>query len=333
MTRPAPAGTSGSADAAPSAHVLLLFTVVVLSWGTSWLPIRYQIDEALPEVTLFWRFAGADVLLWGLVWWRGAQWRYPPGVHLRLVLMGCSMFGVNYLVMYNAAYDLPTGMLAVIFSTASLYGFAFDALFFGRRTGPRALAGVAVGFAGLTLVFLPQVTGTAFNAAMAHAFGLAIVATAMFATGSSFAAATQKRGVSVRGSAAWACLYGSIAMALIVVARGGDFSVPLKTTYLLSLGWHIVVATAIALSVMPRAKASPSVTRPEGIGRLRVRFISRSISASHHMLSAPDAPPPMAMNRIAASATTGWTGTGATTRPTSAVKTTSDMTRGLSSAK
>ena len=71
---------------------------------------------------------------------------------------------------------------------------------------------------------------------------------------------------------------------------------------------------------------------PEGMGRDCVRFITRSISASYHMFSAPEAPPPSAMNRIAAKPTTGGTPTGATIRPTKAVNTTSDMTRGLSSA-
>ena len=83
----------------------------------------------------------------------------------------------------------------------------------------------------------------------------------------------------------------------------------------------------------PSAIASPSVTLPAGIGRLRVRFITRSISASHHMFSAPEAPPPTAMNRIAQKPITGCTATGAATRPTRAVNTTRDMTRGLSSAK
>ncbi len=84
---------------------------------------------------------------------------------------------------------------------------------------------------------------------------------------------------------------------------------------------------------MPRPSASPGATRPAGIGRRAVRFISASISASHHMFSAPEAPAPTAMHRIATKATTGCRGTGATSNPTSAVNTTSDITRGLSRAK
>ena len=259
--RSGPAVSAAGTGTAPPARTLLLFIVVVLCWGTGWLPIRYQVDEAPPEVTLFWRFAAADKLLWAIVWWRGAEWRYSPSIHVRLALMGMSMFGINYLIMYNAAYAAPTGMLAVIFSTASLYGFALDAIFFGRRAGPRALTGVLLGLAGLVIVFLPQVTGATFNAAMAYGFGLAILATAMFAIGSSFAAATQKQGVSVRGSTAWACLYGCLAMALIVLVRGDSFAIPLKTTYLVALGWHIVVATAIAFS------AYVALVGAAGIGR------------------------------------------------------------------
>ena len=51
------------------------------------------------------------------------------------------------------------------------------------------------------------------------------------------------------------------------------------------------------------------------------------------MFSAPEAPPPTAMNRMAQKPIIGCTGAGAASRPTSAVNTTSDMTRGFSSAK
>jgi hypothetical protein len=57
-----------------------------------------------------------------------------------------------------------------------------------------------------------------------------------------------------------------------------------------------------------------------------------SISASHHIFKEPDAPPPIAMNKIAQKASTGCKLTGAAIKPTKAVKTTNDITRGLSKA-
>ncbi len=85
-------------------------------------------------------------------------------------------------------------------------------------------------------------------------------------------------------------------------------------------------------SARPIPSASPGATRPPGSGRLRVRFITASMSASYHMFNAPEAPAPSAMNRIAANPSTGCKPTGATKRPTSAVNTTSDITRGFISA-
>ncbi len=50
------------------------------------------------------------------------------------------------------------------------------------------------------------------------------------------------------------------------------------------------------------------------------------------MFIAPEAPAPTAMQRIAVNASTGCIWPGAITRPTSAVKITSDITRGFNSA-
>ena len=85
--------------------------------------------------------------------------------------------------------------------------------------------------------------------------------------------------------------------------------------------------------ISPKVSASSGRMRPDGIGRLAVRAMTASISASYHMLSAPDAPAPTAIASTAMIAMKGLVATGAATSPTKAVKTTSDITRGFSSAK
>ncbi len=92
------------------------------------------------------------------------------------------------------------------------------------------------------------------------------------------------------------------------------------------------ITTAKPASASPIASASPRSTRPDGIGRRAVRVISASMSLSHHMLSAPAAPAPTAMQMTAARPITGCTRTGAQTSPTTAVKTTRRITRGFRSS-
>ena len=68
---------------------------------------------------------------------------------------------------------------------------------------------------------------------------------------------------------------------------------------------------------------------PRGIGRIAVRVMTASISASYHMLSTPAAPAPAAMARTAARVVSGSSRPGALLNPTSAVKTASIITRGF----
>ncbi len=80
---------------------------------------------------------------------------------------------------------------------------------------------------------------------------------------------------------------------------------------------------------VPKLNASVPETRPRGKGRAVVRAIRASISASYHILSAPDAPAPTAIDRIAINPMTGCNEPGAATIAASAVKMTSVMTRGF----
>jgi len=66
------------------------------------------------------------------------------------------------------------------------------------------------------------------------------------------------------------------------------------------------VITEKNASVIPKVSASGRVMRPRGIGRLAVRDIRASMSASYHMFSAPEAPAPTAMHRIEVKAMIGW---------------------------
>src|SRR6266702_5419457 len=82
-------------------------------------------------------------------------------------------------------------------------------------------------------------------------------------------------------------------------------------------------------SDIPNISASRPDKRPLGIGRVAVRLITASMSASYHILRAPAAPAPAAMQRRTAQSVSGSNFLGAFISPVAAVNTTSDMTRGF----
>ena len=91
--------------------------------------------------------------------------------------------------------------------------------------------------------------------------------------------------------------------------------------------------TEIKDKITPKISACWFLTFPKGMGLRQVLDIIPSISASYHILSAPDAPAPKATknNEIAASTKLGFIG--AITIPTRAVKITKDITLGFISSK
>ena len=79
----------------------------------------------------------------------------------------------------------------------------------------------------------------------------------------------------------------------------------------------------------PRTSALNRETLPRGIGRIAVRLMIASMSASYHMLSTPAAAAPAAMATTAAKVLSESGRTGALLNPTRAVKTASIITRGF----
>ena len=76
-----------------------------------------------------------------------------------------------------------------------------------------------------------------------------------------------------------------------------------------------ISSTEAAARVMPNPSAAPGGIRPAGIGRLRVRRITASMSRSYHMLMAPQAPAPTAMHSTAVMPSTGLMPPGASSSP------------------
>src|SRR5271168_2326567 len=78
-------------------------------------------------------------------------------------------------------------------------------------------------------------------------------------------------------------------------------------------------ATDTTASRTPIASASTGGTTPRGMGRIAVRAMLASMSASHHMLSAPQAPAPAAIADMAARNLSQSNGAGARAKPTAPV--------------
>jgi drug/metabolite transporter (DMT)-like permease len=108
-----------------------LFISTVLIWGTTWIAITMQVGPVPVLVSIFYRFAIAGVILAAIL----AVMRRlkPPALRDQpfILAQALCLFSLNFICFYHAAASIPSGLISVIFSLATVYNAITARVFFG----------------------------------------------------------------------------------------------------------------------------------------------------------------------------------------------------------
>ena len=224
----------------------LLYAGLLWGWSTSWYAIRHQLGVVSPEVSVFWRFLLTAPLMFALARWQGERIGFSPRMHVGLALTGVLMFSSNFTLMYYAGGLLPSGMLAVIFSLASILNFSLGIVLFGEPFRVKLAIGGALGVLGVGALFYPQIADIGAGSAAGTGLALGVIGTICFSLGNQISSRLQKAGATVLASAAWGMLYGTIWAGVLSLLRGQSFAVPLTPAYVGSMIFLILSASILA---------------------------------------------------------------------------------------
>lgn len=184
-TAPAEKPPSASHHAIPAPHhgresawLLGSFAAVYLVWGSTFLAIRLGIQSIPPLLLAGSRHLATGVILYPLMRWKtgvrpsAANWRAG-------FITGCLLLVIGNGGVCLAERTVPSGVAAVLVATVSLWMVLIDWLRpGGTRPAPRVIAGLILGFAGLTLLVGPKNLG---GSGRVDPRGVAILAMASFA--------------------------------------------------------------------------------------------------------------------------------------------------------
>ena len=224
----------------------LLYAGLIWGWSTSWYAIRHQLGVASPEVSVFWRFVLTAPLMFALAWQNGERLAFSARTHFGLALTGVLMFSSNFILIYYAGERLPSGMLAVVFSLASIFNFLLGMLLFGEPFRWRLAIGGVLGVCGVGALFAPQIADVGAGPAAQLGLLFGLVATLSFSMGNQVSSRLQRAGATVLASAAWGMVYGIVWAGGLALWRGHSFSVPLTPIYLGSMAFLVISATILA---------------------------------------------------------------------------------------
>ena len=202
----------------------LLYLLVVLIWGTTWIAItlQQQADVAI-TVSIFYRFAlAAGTMMIVLLLARRLR-QLAVRDHLFCVAQGICVFAFNFYCFYHAAAYISSGLESVIFSMAVLFNAINGMIFFRQRLSPNLLPASILGMIGIVALFWQDLTATQMAPELLKGIGLSLLGTYGFSLGNMISARHQKQGLDIFTTNAYGMLYGSILMALIAGFKQDEF--------------------------------------------------------------------------------------------------------------
>jgi drug/metabolite transporter (DMT)-like permease len=234
--------------AAFNALDLSLYGAVVVVWTFSWLAIHYQVGPVPAEVSVVWRFALAAPIMMVLARLNGQSLAYPLAEHARFVALGIFLFSTSFVLFYQAAAHIASGLMCVVFSLASMVNVFLGAIVLRAPIDRRIVVAGVIGTVGVALLFYPEIAGNTLNDDALAGLGLSLSGTLCFCVGNMISARMQRRRIPVFAASGWGMFYGAIFLAIVAFALGRPFIIDPGPVYVGAMVYLAVFATVIAFA-------------------------------------------------------------------------------------
>lgn len=237
----------------------MLYILTVVIWGSTWIAINYQLGDVAVEASVAYRFALASLVLFAFAMVRKMPLRYSLKQHGLFALFGTCLFGLNYLLLYNAQQHINSALTCIGFSTLMLINIINTRIFYKTKITEQVYYGGACGLAGIVILFWPQLNDVQLGAATLLGLGLCIAGTCSASVGTMISIRNQKNNIAVVPANAWGMFYGTIFMVIVTLIQGKSFTFSFTTEYVMSLLYLSIFGSVIAfgcyLSLMTRIGA------------------------------------------------------------------------------
>lgn len=196
------------------------WAAVCVFWGTTYLAIRVGLVSFPPMLFASMRFVMAGTVLF-LVMSRLRRARLPVGREwLNIAVVALALLGVGNGGVVWAEQWISSGTAALLVATSPFWVAGLERLRRnGERVGGRAVVGMLLGFAGLTLLVAPDLLSASLN--WKYVLGIVVIQLGCLSwTAGSIYAKQHETGVSPMMSAALQMLIAGAALGILGTAMG-----------------------------------------------------------------------------------------------------------------
>lgn len=216
-------------------------------WGTTWIAIAWQVGPVPVVVSVFYRFACAGVLFMaglGLV----GRLHLPATRHQPwLLAQALCLFSLNFLCFYQAATFIPSGLISVVFSLATIFNAINARLFFGERIAARTIVAGLLSASGLALLFGPEIALTGTSATL-PGIALAGLGTLFFSLGNMVSRRNSAAGLGPVTANAWAMTYGALLLLVLIGLTSTPIVAPTDTRYVAAMLYLAIIGSIVGFT-------------------------------------------------------------------------------------
>jgi drug/metabolite transporter (DMT)-like permease len=223
----------------------LVFIILCLIWGSTWLAIKIGLEDAPPFWAAALRFSAASIMLLIINYF--AKSRYPRRLAelFKIAWPGILMYSLPYLLVYWAETHIGSALTAVLFASLPFFIALFSAaLLKAEKLGTVAWIGLIAGFGGILAIFYNslRVSDLVFGGSLA-----VVLATASSAYCTVYVRA-KLHDFDYRVVATLQMIFGTILMLAFAAAVEPLSAFKITAKSVLSMAYLIVFGTVVAFS-------------------------------------------------------------------------------------
>lgn len=189
----------------------LNFGLVYLFWGSTYLGIDIAVEHIPPALMCGTRFTIAGVIMLAYCLVRGEKINYEPRRLLELAIIGNLLLMGGNLTLSYAEQHIPSGLAAMLVASIPLWFLILDSLLLGHhRLSGRALAGLALGFAGTLVLLWPKLNAQSAMGRQQLWWSIALIFGALSWAFGSVLSKKWQSGPATFGATAWQVFFAGL---------------------------------------------------------------------------------------------------------------------------
>ena len=227
---------------------IFLYLITVLIWGSTWFAIEFQLGEVAVEVSLFYRFGLAALMMWGYCLFKNIPMKFSIKNHGYILLLALGNFSANYTILYYAQNYLNSAMTSIAFSTLLIMNIINTRIFFGKPIAIRIYLGAILGLIGIIILFWDDLQVISFSSGTFWGLTLAILGALVASFGNMVSVRNSNSNLNIFAVNAWGMSYGTLLLMFYAFVNGSEFNFSYKSSYIISLIYLALFGSVIAFA-------------------------------------------------------------------------------------